>query len=50
MDIILLIAILLLLFGGAGAAIGFLADVAWILIVLAVIVIIWRLIAGRRAI
>jgi hypothetical protein len=50
MDIILLIAILLLIFGGVGAVAGFLADVAWILIILAVIVIAWRLIAGRTAV
>lgn len=50
MDIILIIAILLLIFGGVGAAAGFLADVAWILIILAVIVIAWRLIAGRSAV
>ncbi|CAN5760096.1 hypothetical protein BH23GEM6_BH23GEM6_24970 [soil metagenome] len=50
MDIILIIAILLLIFGGVGMAVGFLADVIWILIVIAVIVIIWRLIAGRTAV
>jgi hypothetical protein len=48
MDIILIIAILLLIFGGVGTAIGFMADVLWILIVIAVIIIAWRLIAGRR--
>jgi hypothetical protein len=47
MDILLIIAILILIFGGVGAAAGFLAEVAWILIVIAVIVIAWRLIAGR---
>jgi hypothetical protein len=47
MDIILIIAILLLIFGGVGSAVGFLGQVAWILIILAVIVIAWRLIAGR---
>lgn len=50
MDIILIIAILLLIFGGVGAVAGFLAEVAWILIILAVIVIAWRLIAGRSAV
>ena len=50
MDIILIIAILLLIFGGIGTAIGFMADVLWILIVIAAIVIVWRLIAGRQAI
>jgi hypothetical protein len=49
-DLILIIAILLLIFGGVGAAVGFLTDIIWILIVIAVIVIIWRLIAGRRAV
>jgi hypothetical protein len=50
MDIILIIAVLLLIFAGVGTAVGFLADVAWILIVLAIIVIAWRVIAGRRAV
>jgi hypothetical protein len=50
MDIILIIAILLLIFGGVGMAVGFLADVLWILIIIAIIVIAWRLIAGRRAV
>jgi hypothetical protein len=50
MDIILIIAILLMIFGGVGMAVGFLADVLWILIIIAVIVIAWRLIAGRRAV
>jgi hypothetical protein len=50
MDIILIIAILLLIFGGAGAVMGFLGNLAWILIILAVIAIAWRLITGRRAI
>jgi len=49
-DLILIIAILLLIFGGVGTAVGFMADVLWILIVIAVIVIIWRLIAGRRGV
>lgn len=48
MDIILIIAILLLIFGGVGTAVGFLADVLWIVIIIAVILIVWRLIAGRR--
>jgi hypothetical protein len=50
MDIILIIAILLLIFAGVGTAVGFLADVLWILIIIAVIVIVWRLIVGRRAV
>jgi hypothetical protein len=50
MDIILIIAILLLIFGGVGTAVGFLADVLWIVIIIAVILIVWRLIAGRRTI
>jgi hypothetical protein len=48
MDIILILAILLLIFGGVGMAVGFLADVLWILIIIALIVIVWRVIAGRR--
>jgi hypothetical protein len=50
MDIILIIAILLLIFGGVGTAVGFLADVLWIVIIIAVILIVWRLIAGRRTV
>jgi hypothetical protein len=50
MDIILIIAILLLIFGGIGMAVGFLTDVLWILLVIAAIVIVWRLIAGRRTV
>lgn len=50
MDIILIIAILLLIFGGVGTALGFMADVLWILIVVAAIVIVWRLISGRQAV
>jgi len=50
MDIILIIAVLLLIFGGVGTAVGFMADVLWILIVIAVIVIIWRVIVGRRGV
>jgi hypothetical protein len=46
MDIILIIAILVLIFGGVGA-VSFLGELAWILVVVAVIVIAWRIIAGR---
>lgn len=52
MDIILLIGILLLIlallgFGGIFAA---LKSIAWILLIIAVIVIAWRVITGRRAV
>ena len=50
MDMILIIGIILLLlallgFGGVFAA---LKSVAWILLIIAVIVIAWRVITGRR--
>lgn len=49
MDIIIIIAILLIIFGGVGTAVGFLADLIWILIVIGVILLLFRLISGRRA-
>lgn len=51
-DILLIIGILILLVAllGLGGVIGFLADIAWILLIVAVIVIAWRLITGRRAV
>ena len=51
-DLILIIAIILLLVGGlgVGGVIGALGNLAWFLIVLAVIVIAWRVITGRRAV
>jgi len=48
-DIIIIIAILLIIFGGVGTAVGFLADLIWILIVIGVILLLFRLISGRRA-
>ncbi len=51
-DLILIIgiAILVLAFLGFGGVIGALADIAWILLIIAVIVIAWRVITGRRAV
>jgi hypothetical protein len=48
MDILIIIAILLIIFGGIGTAVGFLADLIWILIVLGVILLLFRLVSGRR--
>ena len=50
MDIILIIAIVLLLLGllGVGGIFAALKSVAWFLVIIAVIVIAWRIIAGRR--
>jgi hypothetical protein len=48
MDILIIIAILLIIFGGVGTAVGFLADLIWILIVLGVILLLFRLVSGRR--
>jgi len=48
-DIIIIIAILLIIFGGVGTAVGFLADLIWILIIIGVILLLFRLISGRRA-
>ena len=52
MDIILIIAIVLLLLGllGVGGVIAGLKSIAWILLIIAVIVIAWRIITGRRPI
>jgi hypothetical protein len=49
-DILLIIGIVLLLVAllGVGGVIGALADVAWILLIIAVIIIAWRVITGRR--
>ena len=49
-DILLIIGIVLLLVAllGVGGVIGALADIAWILLIIAVIVIAWRIITGRR--
>ena len=50
MDAILIIGILLLLIAllGVGGVIEALGSVAWILLVIAIIVIAWRVITGRR--
>jgi hypothetical protein len=48
MDILIIIAILLIIFGGIGTAVGFLADLIWILILIGVVLLIFRLISGRR--
>lgn len=50
MDILLLIGILLLLLAllGFGGVLGALKSIAWLLLILAVIVIAWRIITGRR--
>ena len=50
MDILLLIGILLLVLAllGFGGVVEALASIAWVLLIIAVIVIAWRLITGRR--
>lgn len=50
MDILLLIGILLLVLAllGFGGVVEALASIAWILLIIAVIVIAWRVITGRR--
>jgi uncharacterized membrane protein YtjA (UPF0391 family) len=52
MDILLLIGIIVLVVAllGLGGVISALADIAWVLLIVAVIVIAWRLITGRRAV
>jgi purine-cytosine permease-like protein len=49
-DAILIIGILLLLIAllGVGGVINALGSLAWVLLVLAIIVIAWRVITGRR--
>jgi uncharacterized membrane protein YtjA (UPF0391 family) len=49
-DILLLIGILLLVLAllGFGGVVEALASIAWILLIVAVIVIAWRVITGRR--
>lgn len=46
MDLLIIIAILLIIFGGVGTAAGIAADLIWILIVIGVIMLIFRLISG----
>ena len=50
MDMLLLLGILLLVLAllGFGGVVEALASIAWILLLVAVIVIAWRLITGRR--
>lgn len=50
MDVILIIGILLLVLAllGFGGVIAALESIAWVLLVIAVIVIAWRIISGRR--
>jgi hypothetical protein len=49
-DAILMIGILLLVLAllGVGGVLGALGNLAWVLLLLAVIVIAWRVITGRR--
>jgi hypothetical protein len=49
-DILLFIGILILVLAllGFAGVIGFLADIAWILLIIAAIVIAWRLVTGRQ--
>jgi uncharacterized membrane protein YtjA (UPF0391 family) len=49
-DVILIIGILLLVLAllGFGGVIDALASIAWVLLIIAVIVIAWRIISGRR--
>jgi purine-cytosine permease-like protein len=49
-DVILIIGILLLLLAllGFGGVIDALGSIAWVLLIIAVIVIAWRIISGRR--
>ena len=50
MDVILLIGIVLLVLAllGFGGVISALQSIAWVLLIIAVIVIAWRIITGRR--
>jgi len=49
-DVILIIGILLLVLAllGFGGVIAALESIAWVLLIIAVIVIAWRIISGRR--
>jgi hypothetical protein len=49
-DILLIIGIVLLLVAllGVGGVISALGNIAWILLIIAVIIIAWRVITGRR--
>ena len=50
MDLLLIIGIVLLLVAllGVGGVINALGNIAWVLLVIAVIIIAWRVITGRR--
>lgn len=50
MDVILIIGILLLVLAllGFGGVIEALGSIAWVLLIIAIIVIAWRVITGRR--
>ena len=50
MDAILIIGILILLIAllGFGGVISALGEIAWILLIIAIIIIAWRVITGRR--
>jgi hypothetical protein len=49
-DLLLIIGIVLLLVAllGVGGVISALGNIAWILLIIAVIIIAWRVITGRR--
>jgi len=49
-DVLLIIGIILLILGVLGYTpiLGALSSIAWLLIVIAIIVIAWRVITGRR--
>jgi hypothetical protein len=49
-DILLIIGIVLLLVAllGVGGVINALGSIAWVLLIIAVIIIAWRVITGRR--
>ncbi len=49
-DILLIIGIVLLLVAllGVGGVINALGNIAWVLLIIAVIIIAWRVITGRR--
>lgn len=50
MDILLIIGIVLLVLGllGVGGVFAALKSIAWFLVIIAIIVIAWRVITGRR--
>ena len=52
MDLILILGIVVLVLAllGFGGVISALAEIAWVLLIIAVIVIAWRVITGRRAV